>query len=80
MVSDRTWISLPKWRTEMATKGKGMSTQKLKVGDRRNIRTTARIMVSTVVALYMMPGPRIMRTALRSLVARDISSPVRLRT
>ncbi len=38
------------------------------------------IMVMRVVALYMIPGPSTMRTAFRSLVARDISSPVRLRT
>ena len=32
---------------------------------------------STVLAEYMIAGPIIMRTALRSLVARDIRSPVR---
>jgi len=40
----------------------------------------AMIIVMMVVAVYMMPGPSTMRTAFRSLVARDISSPVRLRT
>ncbi len=35
--------------------------------------------VSTVFDMYMIAGPIIMRTALRSLVARDIRSPVRLR-
>ena len=40
----------------------------------------ARTMVAMVVAVYMMPGPSTMRTAFRSLVARDIRSPVRLRT
>ena len=33
-----------------------------------------------VVPLYMMPGPSTMRTAFKSFVARDISSPVRFRT
>jgi len=33
--------------------------------------------VSAVVAEYITAGPIIMRTALRSLVARDIRSPVR---
>ena len=37
-------------------------------------------MVAIVVALYMMPGPRTMRTAFKSFVARDIRSPVRFRT
>jgi hypothetical protein len=33
--------------------------------------------VRSVLAEYMMEGPIIMRTAFRSLVARDIKSPVR---
>ena len=57
-----------------------MSTHRLRVGERRNINTTASSIVTSVVALYMIPGPKTMRTAFRSLVARDISSPVRLRT
>ena len=40
----------------------------------------ASAMPTIVCPLYMIPGPRTMRTALRSLVARDINSPVRLRT
>ncbi len=44
------------------------------------MKSRAKTMVTSVVALYMIPGPRTMRTALRSLVARDMSSPVRLRT
>ena len=40
----------------------------------------ARIIVTIVVALYMMPGPSTMRTAFKSFVALDINSPVRLRT
>jgi len=33
--------------------------------------------IMAVLAMYMMAGPTIMRTAFRSLVARDIRSPVR---
>ena len=36
-------------------------------------------MVAMVVAVYMMPGPRTMRTAFKSFVTRDIRSPVRFR-
>ena len=34
--------------------------------------------VAKVLAVYMIPGPRTMRTADRSLVARLIRSPVRI--
>ena len=34
---------------------------------------------NTVFIEYMIPGPRTMRTALRSLIALDIRSPVGLR-
>ncbi len=64
----------------MATIGAGSRTQSVREGESVTITKIAKIMVMIVVALYMMPGPRTMRTALRSLVARDISSPVRLRT
>ena len=60
--------------------GIGMSTHRLSDGEIRTINKTASTMVIRVVALYMIPGPRTMRTAFRSLVVRDISSPVRLRT
>ncbi len=60
--------------------GTGSSTHKLSAGESQNIKKTASTMVAMVLALYMMPGPSTMRTAFRSFVARDISSPVRLRT
>jgi hypothetical protein len=41
------------------------------------ISVSATAKVSSVFAEYMIDGPIIMRTALRSLVARDIRSPVR---
>ena len=44
-----------------------------------SITASATTNVSAVVAAYMTAGPTIMRTALRSLVARDIRSPVRRR-
>ena len=44
-----------------------------------SISTITATNVSTVFAMYITAGPIIMRTALRSLVARDIRSPVRLR-
>ncbi len=44
-----------------------------------SIIASAATNVSSVLAEYMTDGPTIMRTALRSLVARDIRSPVRLR-
>ena len=42
-----------------------------------NISVSATTNVSSVFAEYMIDGPIIMRTAFRSLVARDIRSPVR---
>ena len=40
------------------------------------IRTSATTKARSVFAEYMTDGPIIMRTALRSLVARDMRSPV----
>ena len=41
------------------------------------MRATVPTKVATVFAVYMIPGPRTMRTADMSLVARLISSPMR---
>ena len=71
---------LPKNHAAMATTGAGSKTHSVSDGDNVTMTRMAIIMVTIVVALYMMPGPSTMRTELRSLVARDISSPVRLRT
>ena len=71
---------LPKNHTATATIGAGNKTHRVSEGESMTMMRMAMIMVTNVVALYMMPGPSTMRTALRSLVARDISSPVRLRT
>jgi len=70
----------PKNHTATATTGAGNKTHSVSEGERATITTMAKIMVTRVVALYMIPGPSTMRTEFRSLVARDISSPVRLRT
>jgi len=70
----------PKNHTATATTGAGSNTHKVSDGDSASITAIAKIMVTIVVALYMIPGPSTMRTAFKSFVARDISSPVRLRT
>ena len=36
----------------------------------------AKAAIRPVFSVYMIPGPNSMRTLLRSLVARDINSPV----
>ena len=40
------------------------------------MKNSAPTAVNSVLALYMIAGPQIMRTACRSLVARAIRSPV----
>jgi hypothetical protein len=40
------------------------------------MRTMAIVVVKTVFAVYMIPGPSSIRTLLKSFVARDISSEV----
>ena len=42
-----------------------------------SISASATMNTSSVLAEYMIDGPIIIRTALRSFVARDIRSPVR---
>ena len=42
------------------------------------MRAAAPAKVATVLAVYMIPGPSTMRTADMSLVARLITSPMRL--
>ena len=44
-----------------------------------NMKTSAPMVNTMVFAVYMMPGPASMRTAFRSLVARAMMSPVRVR-
>src|ERR1700732_1385177 len=63
-------MTLPKWRTATATTGTGKSTQSVREGDRRAMMMTARIMVTSVWPVYMMPGPRTMRQLLGSVGGR----------
>ena len=71
------WIALPKNFTEMETNGSGMSDQTVRRASIDIITVSATTNVRKVFAAYMIDGPIIMRTALRSLVARDMRSPVR---
>ena len=48
-------------------------------GEITSITVMAPSEVATVLAVYMIPGPSTMRTADMSLVARLITSPMRLR-
>ena len=75
--SNRRWIALPKYFTETDTNGNGMSEYSVSLGSMANIIASATTNVRMVFAEYITDGPIIMRTAFRSLVARDIRSPVR---
>ena len=46
-------------------------------GEIASMRVTVPAKVATVLAVYMIPGPRTMRTADMSFVARLITSPIR---
>ena len=52
-----------------------MSVSRASIDSMRMMATTK---VRMVLAEYITDGPTIIRTALRSLVARDIRSPVRV--
>src|SRR5215208_1555263 len=69
---------LPKYLTEIDTNGSGISDHSVRRASIDSITDSATTKVSMVLAAYMIDGPIIMRTAFRSLVARDIRSPVRL--
>src|SRR3954465_9989647 len=70
-------MALPKYFTEIDTNGSGISDQSDNRASIDTITDSATTKVNIVFAEYMIEGPIIMRTALRSLVARDIKSPVR---
>ena len=59
------------------TNGSGISAISVSRASIDSISTIATTNTRTVFAEYMTAGPIIMRTAFRSLVARDIRSPVR---
>ena len=62
----------------MVTAGSGISAMSVSRQSIASMTETAITKPSAVLAKYMTAGPTIMRTALRSLVARDMRSPVRL--
>ena len=70
-------MALPKYFTESDTNGSGISDSSVSRGSIDIISASAATNVSSVFAEYITAGPTIMRTAFRSLVARDIRSPVR---
>ena len=77
MASKRLWIALPKYFTLTDTSGSGSSAMSVSRASMDDIRTIATANTRIVLAEYITAGPIIMRTAFRSLVARDIRSPVR---
>ena len=70
-------MALPKYLTKTETIGSGTSEYIVSHGSIDSISASAATNVRKVLAEYMTAGPTIMRTAFRSLVARDIKSPVR---
>ena len=70
-------MALPKYFTLIETSGRGrsaISVSRVSIDAMRMIATTNTMIVFDE---YMIAGPIIVRTALRSFVARDIKSPVR---
>ena len=72
-------MALPNPLTATDTRGSGNNASAVSEGEIDNISETATTDTIEVVSVYMIAGPAIIRTALRSLVARDIRSPVRWR-
>ena len=70
-------MALPKYLTVTDTSGSGMSAMSVRRPSIDDMMTIATVNIRTVFAEYITDGPIIMRTAFRSLVARDIRSPVR---
>ena len=77
--SKRSWITRPNRMTARLTAGAGMTANSARRQSTRVMMAMARMKVRLVSNQYMTPGPSIMRTALRSLVARAMMSPVRVR-
>jgi hypothetical protein len=68
---------VPNFLTQIDTRGKGTSTRSVSRASIDSITAMATTNTSSVFDEYMTDGPIIIRTAFRSLVARDIRSPVR---
>ena len=67
----------PKSTTATLTSGAGIRQNSVSRQSTRAITPIKKTAVKKVSVKYMMPGPSIMRTAFRSLVARAMMSPVR---
>ena len=63
----------------MLTMGSGRKAHSVSFGLMLSMNARAPAVNTMVLAEYMMPGPSSMRTAFRSLVARAMMSPVRVR-
>ena len=72
-------MARPKRITATLTSGAGSTAKKARRQSVVTITAMASRKVMLVSVQYMMPGPSIMRTAFRSLVARAMMSPVRVR-
>src|SRR6185503_18374814 len=70
-------MALPKYLTEIETSGSGINDHSVNLASIESISVSATTKVRRVLAEYITAGPTIIRTAFRSLVARDIRSPVR---
>ncbi len=70
-------MAVPKYFTEIDTHGSGTSATSVSRQSSLNIAASATMSVKIVSDRYITDGPIIIRTALRSLVARDMRSPVR---
>ena len=77
IASKRRWMALPKYLTDSDTNGSGIRDSSVSRASIEIISASAAANPRIVFAEYMTAGPIIMRTAFRSLVARDIRSPVR---
>ncbi len=63
----------------MLKMGSGAKANSVSLGLIDSMKISAPAVNTIVFAVYMMPGPTSMRTAFRSLVARAMMSPVRVR-
>jgi hypothetical protein len=68
---------VPNILTVIETIGSGSRTISVRRTSSENMSERLTIAVMIVLVRYMTAGPTIMRTELRSFVARDIRSPVR---
>ena len=79
MASNRLWISAPNFFTAIETTGMIASDTSVSSTLMASMNPSAAIVITTVSTGYMTPGPRTIRTAAMSLVARDMRSTVRQR-